>query len=110
MFEHSWLILFRGSMLRRQRPLHLVALVSHRHLRYASGPLHLVLLATSARLVRGGPVYRGALAAQVALLLAALRPGVARYYVVVTWATVPALLNYFRAGVSPVWEKAEGSR
>jgi cellulose synthase/poly-beta-1,6-N-acetylglucosamine synthase-like glycosyltransferase len=110
MFEHSWLILFRGSMLRRQRPLHLVALVSHRHLRYASGPLHLVLLATSARLVRGGPVYRDALAAQVALLLAALRPGVARYYVVVTWATVPALLNYFRAGVSPVWEKAEGSR
>jgi cellulose synthase/poly-beta-1,6-N-acetylglucosamine synthase-like glycosyltransferase len=110
MFEHSWLILFRGSMLRRQRPLHLLALVSHRHLRYASGPLHLVLLATSARLVRGGPVYRGVLAAQVALLLAALRPGVARYYVVVTWATVPALLNYFRAGVSPVWEKAEGSR
>jgi hypothetical protein len=110
MFEHSWLILFQGSMLRRQHPLHLVALVSHRHLRYASGPLHLVLLATSAALARDGRFYRAALAGQAGLLLAALRPGIARYYVVVTWATVPALLNYVRAGVSPVWEKAEGSR
>jgi len=110
MFEHSWLILFRGSILRRQRPLHVIALVSHRHLRYASGLLHLVLLAASARLLRDGRFYRGALAAQAALLLAALRPGITRYYVVVTWATVPALLNYFRVGVSPVWEKAPGSR
>ena len=110
MFEHSWLILLRGGILRRQRPMHLVALLSHRHLRYASGALHLVLLATSARLARDGRFYRAALAAQAALLLAALRPGIARYYVVVTWATVPALLNYFRAGVSPVWEKAAGSR
>jgi len=110
MFEHSWLILFRGSILRRQRPAHLLALVSHRHLRYASGPLHLIALATSARLARGGRFYRVALAAQAGVLLAALRPGIARYYVVVTWATVPALLNYLRAGVSPVWEKAEGSR
>jgi cellulose synthase/poly-beta-1,6-N-acetylglucosamine synthase-like glycosyltransferase len=110
MFEHSWLILFRGRILRRQRPPHLLALVSHRHLRYASGPLHLVLLASSARLARDRLLYRAVLAAQASLLLAALRPGVARYYVVVTWATVPALLNYFRAGVSPVWEKAEGSR
>jgi len=110
MFEHSWLILFRGSILRRQRPAHLLALVSHRHLRYASGPLHLIALATSARLARGGRFYGVALAAQAGVLLAALRPGIARYYVVVTWATVPALLNYLRAGVSPVWEKAEGSR
>lgn len=110
MFEHSWLILFKGGILRQQRPLHLLALVSHRHLRYASGPLHVVLLGTSARLARDGRLYRVALAAQAALLVAALRPGIARYYVVVTWATVPALLNYFRAGVSPVWEKAAGSR
>ena len=71
-------------------------------------PVHLVLLATSTRLVRGGPVYRGVLAAQVALLLAALRPGVARYYVVVTWASVPALLNYFRAGVSAAGRRRRG--
>jgi phosphatidate cytidylyltransferase len=29
---------------------------------------------------------------------------------IVTWATVPALANYLRAGVSPVWEKAAGTR
>jgi cellulose synthase/poly-beta-1,6-N-acetylglucosamine synthase-like glycosyltransferase len=110
MFEHSWLILFRGGMLRRLGPMHVLALVSHRHLRYASGPLHLVLLASSARLLGAGRIYRSAFAAHAALLLAALRPGIARYYVVVTWATVPALVNYFRAGVSPVWEKAAGSR
>ena len=110
MFEHSWLILFRGGMLRRLGPTHMVALVSHRHLRYASGALHLIMLGASSRLLGAGRVYRGAFAAQAALLLAALRPGIARYYVVVTWATVPALLNYFREGVSPVWEKAEGSR
>jgi glycosyltransferase involved in cell wall biosynthesis len=110
MFEHSWLILFRGGMLRRLGAMHMVELVSHRHLRYASGLLHLVLLGTSARLLPAGRVYRAAFTAQAALLLGALRPGIARYYVVVTWATVPALLNYLRAGVSPVWEKAEGSR
>jgi hypothetical protein len=90
--------------------MHMVELVSHRHLRYASGLLHLVLLGSSARLLPAGRVYRAAFTAQAALLLGALRPGIARYYVVVTWATVPALLNYLRAGVSPVWEKAEGSR
>jgi cellulose synthase/poly-beta-1,6-N-acetylglucosamine synthase-like glycosyltransferase len=110
MFEHSWLILFRGAMLRRLGPLHMLELVSHRHLRYASGLLHLILLGSSARLLPTGRFYRAAFTAQAALFLAALRPGVARYYVVVTWATLPALLNYLRAGVSPVWEKAEGSR
>ncbi len=111
MFEHCWLILARGRVLRRLGPGYTVALVSHRHLRYASGVLHLFLLATSVVLVRAAPVYRTAFAAQVALLAsAAARPGIARYYVLVTWATVPALANYLRAGVSPVWEKAEGTR
>jgi glycosyltransferase involved in cell wall biosynthesis len=110
MFEHSWLILFRGRILRRQRPLHLLALVSHRHLRYASGILHVVLLGASVALARQSRVYRAALGAQALLLLGASRPGIARYYTVVTWATLPALVNYLRAGVSPVWEKAPGSR
>src|SRR2546421_6054637 len=44
MFEHSWLIVLRGRMLRRQPPGYLLALISHRHLRYASGILHLILL------------------------------------------------------------------
>ena len=111
MFEHCWLILMRGRVLRRLGPLYLLEMVSHRHLRYASGLLHVLLLASSIALVRGGRAYRAALGAQAALLVAAaVRGGIARYYVLVTWATVPALVNYLRAGVSPVWEKAEGTR
>jgi cellulose synthase/poly-beta-1,6-N-acetylglucosamine synthase-like glycosyltransferase len=111
MFEHCWLILLRGRMLRGVGPAYALAIVSHRHLRYASGMLHLLLLASSLALVRASRPYRFALAAQIALLAAAAaRSGIARYYVLVTWATVPALVNYLRAGVSPVWEKAEGTR
>jgi len=111
MFEHCWLILLHGRMLRRAGPMYALELVSHRHLRYASGLLHVVLLASSAALVSNGGAYRRALGAQVAVLAAAAaRPGIARYYVLVTWATVPALVNYLRAGVSPVWEKVEGTR
>ena len=111
MFEHCWLILLRGRMLREVSAAYRLELVSHRHLRYASGGLHLLLLASSIVLVRAGPMYQAALAAQIALLAAAVaRSGIARYYVLVTWATVPALVNYLRAGVSPVWEKAEGTR
>jgi cellulose synthase/poly-beta-1,6-N-acetylglucosamine synthase-like glycosyltransferase len=111
MFEHCWLILLRGGALRRLGPGYLVQMVSHRHLRYTSGVLHVVLLTASVALARAAPVYRAALGAQLTVLGAAFaRSGIARYYVLVTWATVPALLNYLRAGVSPVWEKAEGSR
>ena len=66
MFEHCWLIVLRGKMLRRQPAGYLLALLSHRHLRYASGLLHLVLLATSLALVTHGWVYDVVLAAQVA--------------------------------------------
>jgi cellulose synthase/poly-beta-1,6-N-acetylglucosamine synthase-like glycosyltransferase len=111
MFEHCWLILLRGRMLRGLGPLYSLEIVSHRHLRYGSGLLHVVLLGSSVATIRAGRVYQGALAAQAALLLAAgARAGIARYYVLVTWATVPALINYLRSGVSPVWEKAEGTR
>src|ERR1700739_4774301 len=40
MFEHCWLIVLRGKMLQGQPPGYAVALVSHRHLRYATGVLH----------------------------------------------------------------------
>jgi hypothetical protein len=36
--------------------------------------------------------------------------GIARYYVLVTWATVVALWNYARRGVPSTWEAAEGTR
>jgi cellulose synthase/poly-beta-1,6-N-acetylglucosamine synthase-like glycosyltransferase len=104
MFEHSWLIVLRGRMLRRQPPGYLLALVSHRHLRYASGLLHLVLLGSSLALLGHGAVYAVCLGLQLGLLAAALAGvGIARYYVLITWATVVSLWNYLRRGVPATW-------
>jgi cellulose synthase/poly-beta-1,6-N-acetylglucosamine synthase-like glycosyltransferase len=111
MFEHCWAIVLEGKMLRGLRPLYLVEVLSHRHLRYASGLLHLVLLASSIVLAGHGLVYAVALGVQLGLLAAAaLGVGIARYYVLVTWATVVSLVNYLRRGVPTTWEAAEGTR
>jgi len=111
MFEHCWEIVLRGKMLRRQPIGYALELVSHRHLRYASGLIHLVLLGTSIALAASGWVYDAVLAAQVVLLAAAaVGVGVARYYVLVTWATVVALSNYLRRGVPATWAAPEGTR
>jgi cellulose synthase/poly-beta-1,6-N-acetylglucosamine synthase-like glycosyltransferase len=111
MFEHCWLITLRGRMLRDLPPGYLAQMVSHRLLRYASGPLHLVLLGSSAGLAPRGGVYVLALAGQAAFLaVAAARPGLPRYYVLVSWATVRALANYLRRGVPATWQAAEGTR
>jgi hypothetical protein len=106
-------------MLRRVGPVYFVELVSHRLLRYASGILHLVLLASSLVLVGEGWLYQAALAAQLLwLLLAAagrLRlpipgAGLAYYYLVVTWATLAGLVRYARFGPPLLWERIEGTR
>ena len=111
MFEHCWAIVFEGKMLRRLRPLYFVELLSHRHLRYASGVLHLVVLGANVALLGQGTIYAVTLGLQLGLLLAALvGVGIARYYVLVTWATVVALWNYARRGVPTTWEAAEGTR
>ncbi len=111
MFEHCWAIVLEGRMLRGLDPVYLTELVSHRHLRYASGLLHLVALGANAALLGEGTLYRGLFACQLAFLaLAAARPGLPRYYVLVTWATVDALAGYLRSGVPAVWEKAAGTR
>ena len=111
MFEHCWLIVLRGRMLRGLGPTYLLEILSHRHLRYASGLLHLVLLGSSLALVTSGVVYQVVLGAQLGLLLAAaFGVGIARYYVLVTWATVVSLVRYLRFGVPAVWAKAEGTR
>jgi cellulose synthase/poly-beta-1,6-N-acetylglucosamine synthase-like glycosyltransferase len=111
MFEHCWLIVLRGRMLRGLPPTYFLEIVSHRHLRYASGILHLILLGSSIALVDEGLIYRLALGAQLLLLLAAaLGVGIARYYVLVTWATVVSLIRFLRFGVPAVWAKAEGTR
>jgi cellulose synthase/poly-beta-1,6-N-acetylglucosamine synthase-like glycosyltransferase len=107
MFEHCWLIVLRGKMLRRLDPVYAVAILSHRHLRYGSGLLHVVLLVTSLALVAHGWVYDVVLGAQLALVAAAAAGvGIARYYVLVTWATLVSLWNYVRRGVPANWEPA----
>src|SRR3954471_17794464 len=104
MFEHSWLIVLRGRMLRGQSLAYVLALLSHRHLRYASGLLHLILLGSSIALLGHGAVYAVFLGLQLGLLVAALGGvGIARYYVLITWATVVALWNYLRRGVPATW-------
>jgi hypothetical protein len=111
MFEHCWLITLRGRMFRGLPPVYLAEVVSHRLLRYASGLLHLKLLTSSVTLARESPLYRAALLGQLAFLAAAAaRPGLPRYYTLVTWATVEALANYLRRGVPATWEAAEGTR
>ena len=111
MFEHCWAIVVEGKMLRRLSPLYLVEVLSHRHLRYLSGVLHLIALATNVALLGHGTVYAVTLGLQLGLVLAAaVGVGVARYYVLVTWATVVALVNYLRRGVPSTWEVAEGTR
>ena len=119
MFRWAWQHLLRGGMLRGVGPLYAFELVSHRVLRYSSGLLHVVWLASSVALVGSGWVYRAALAAQLAWLalatLGRLRvrapgAGLAYYYLLVTWATVAALAGYLRGGVSPHWERTGGVR
>ena len=107
MFEHCWLIVVRGKMLRRLGPLYALEIISHRLLRYGSGLLHVVLLATSLALVTHGWIYDVVLAGQVVLLLAAAAGvGIARYYVLVSSATLVALWNYLRRGVPATWQPA----
>ena len=107
MFEHCWEITLRGSMLRRLPPGYLVAMLSHRVLRYGSGVLHLVLAATSVLLAPAGWPYAVVLLGQLALVAAfAARVPIARYYLYVTWATAQALANYLRRGVPAAWDPA----
>ncbi|HET7146273.1 MAG TPA: glycosyltransferase family 2 protein [Gaiellaceae bacterium] len=111
MFEHCWAIVVEGKMLRGLRPLYLVEILSHRHLRYLSGVLHVLALALNLALLGQGWLYGVTLGLQLGLLLAAaVGVGIARYYVLVTWATLVALWNYARRGVPTTWEAAEGTR
>jgi glycosyltransferase involved in cell wall biosynthesis len=114
-----WGHILTGRILRPTDPLYMAQLASHRLLRYSSGFLHLALLASSIALVRRGPVYQGALAAQLAFLALAAAgrfrlkvPGasLAYYYTLVTAATILGLGRYLRSGTPLTWEKAEGTR
>ncbi len=123
MFGHCWLLVFHGRMfsLRRMGLVYWVQMISHRLLRYGSGVLHLVLLATSVVLALAeGGIYWWVLGAQalfaaLVLLSIALRGrvkllAIPHYYLLVTWATVVALYVTLTRGVPAVWERAEGTR
>ena len=123
MFGHCWLIVFHGRMfsLRQMGLLYWLQMISHRLLRYTSGLLHVVLLIFSILLVLStGGVWWLILAAQALLFGAALlsaatgsrlRPlALAEYYVLVTVATLIALWDVLVHGITPVWERAEGTR
>jgi glycosyltransferase involved in cell wall biosynthesis len=120
MMSHTWPIVLRGGMLspRGYDPLYAFMIVSHRVLRYATPFLHLIVLGTSIALLGHGWVYTAAVAAQVALLVAALGAGVlparplliARYYVLTTASLAAGLWDWLRRGTPAVWEPAEGTR
>jgi cellulose synthase/poly-beta-1,6-N-acetylglucosamine synthase-like glycosyltransferase len=108
MFEHCWLIVLRGRMLRKLGPLYALEIISHRLLRYGSGILHVLLLVSSIALATSGWEYDVVLAAQVLLLLGAVAGvGIARYYTLISWATLVALGNYIRRGVPATWDVAD---
>ena len=122
MFGHCWVLVLHGRMfgLRALGPLYWVEMISHRLLRYASGLLHLALLATSLVLAfSAGGVYALVLALHVVFGLCVLASIALRgrvrllalphYYLLVTLATLLALGDVAR-GVPAVWERAEGTR
>jgi glycosyltransferase involved in cell wall biosynthesis len=120
MMSHGWPIMLTGGMLspRGYDPLYALMIVSHRVLRYGSPFLHLAVLAANVRLLRAGRVYWLALAAQLALVGAALsaptlrlRPLlVARYYVLTTAALAAGLFDWLAHGTHVGWEPAPGTR
>ncbi|WP_354699866.1 hypothetical protein DSM112329_00124 [Paraconexibacter sp. AEG42_29] len=131
MMSHAWAIILRGGLLdpRGFPPPYLLMLVGHRWLRYAAPFLHLVVLATGARLAvrpgnsagagnRGGAsVPRLAFAAHVALLAAAQAGGgagraglIARYYTLTNASIAAGLHDHLRHGTAAGWDAPEGTR
>jgi cellulose synthase/poly-beta-1,6-N-acetylglucosamine synthase-like glycosyltransferase len=115
-----WDIVVREGMYapRGYPPLYAFEIASHRLLRYASPALHLIVLAANLALLGDGWIYAATLAAQLALLGAALLGRavplgplrIARYYVSTTASIALGLWDRMRRGAPGAWEKAEGTR
>jgi len=115
-----WDIVVREGMLRPggYPPLYAFEIASHRLLRYATPFLHMLALVANVALLGQGWVYVATLAAQVALLAAALLGRalplaplrIARYYVLSTVSIALGLWDRMRHGASGAWDKAEGTR
>ncbi len=122
MMSHGLPIVLRGGMLspRGYGPLYALMIASHRVLRYVTPFLHLTAFALNVALVAlgAGALYWIALAAQVALVVAALlapsmpaRPLlIARYYVLTQASLVTGLWDWLRHGTPAGWEPPEGTR
>jgi cellulose synthase/poly-beta-1,6-N-acetylglucosamine synthase-like glycosyltransferase len=117
MLSRAWWEVLRGGLVdpRGQPPLYFAALVSHRALRYATGPLHVTLLLSSLLLAPRSGGARTLLRLQLAFLGLALAghanlrlPGarVAWYYVVVTGASVAGLARALAQGPHVTWAPA----
>jgi GT2 family glycosyltransferase len=121
MLSRSWYDVLRGGMLdpRGLPPGYFGALVSHRVLRYAAAPLHVVVLAAALALApstRTGRAMATAHAAWLALALAGRRgsrnpaAALAWYYLVVTAASLAGLVRMVREGPQVTWTPVEGTR
>ena len=118
MLSQAWWEILEGGILdpRGQPPLYFAALLSHRGLRYASGPLHLIAFATSLALAPRDRVARRLLALQLGFLALALvgraKPklpvaGAAWYYAAVTAASAEGLVRALR-GPRRTWTPVRG--
>jgi cellulose synthase/poly-beta-1,6-N-acetylglucosamine synthase-like glycosyltransferase len=100
-------------------PLYAFEIASHRLLRYATPLLHAIVLVANVALLGQGWIYTATLAAQLALLLAALLGRalplapfrIARYYLQTTASIALGLWDRMRHGAPGAWDaKAEGTR
>jgi hypothetical protein len=116
MMSHAWPAVLGGGLLdpRGYGPVYALEIYSHRALRYATPFLHVIALGTNVALLGHGTAYAVTLAAQVALLAAALAgrprlPALCRYYVLMTASLAAGLWDMLRHGTPATWER-EGVR
>ena len=112
MFEHCWAIVVEGKMLRRLRPLYLArgAVASAPALRERPAASRRCSARTSRSSATGRSTPSRSACSSGCSSLRSSASAIARYYVLVTWATVVALWNYLRRGVPATWDAAEGTR
>jgi cellulose synthase/poly-beta-1,6-N-acetylglucosamine synthase-like glycosyltransferase len=122
MLSRSWNDVLRGGMLdpRDQPPPYFAELISHRLLRYATGPLHVVVLLAALALATTTRSARAVVAGHALWLGLALEarrsPGRSRladfawYYLVVTAASLAGLARMASQGPQATWSAAEGTR
>jgi hypothetical protein len=114
MLSRAWWEVLHGGLLdpRGQPPLYYAALVSHRVVRYAGGPLHVLLFLASASLAGRERTARTLLLLQLGfggLALAGRRrpelpvAGAAWYYAVMTGASLAGLVRVLARGPHVTW-------